>query len=62
MPSLTWPPCAHAPQGKSFAGNSGSGALPPRKRRKREGLDPLKGGGGGGGGFVRAPKRGGDRE
>ncbi|KAL4858273.1 DEAD-box ATP-dependent RNA helicase 16 [Chlorella vulgaris] len=41
-------------QGKSFAGNSGRGVLPARKRRKTEGLDPVKGG------FVRAPRKGGE--
>lgn len=41
-------------QGKSFVGNRGRGVLPLKKRRKTEGVDPLKG-------FVRAPKKGGDR-
>ncbi|KAL4423346.1 hypothetical protein ABPG77_006141 [Micractinium sp. CCAP 211/92] len=40
-------------QGRSFVGNSGRGVLPARKRRKTEGLDPVKG-------FVRAPRKGGD--
>ena len=44
-------------QGKSFIGGGGadrSGFLPQRKRRKIEGVDPVKG-------FAKAPKRGGDR-
>lgn len=44
-------------QGKSFIGPGGAdraGYLPQRKRKKTEGVDPLKG-------FSRAPKRGGDR-
>lgn len=40
-------------QGRSFVGNAGRGVLPARKRRKTEGLDPVKG-------FVRAPRKGGD--
>lgn len=40
-------------QGKSFVGNSGRGVLPARKRRKTEGLDPVKG-------FLRAPRKGGE--
>lgn len=33
---------------------AGRGVLPARKRRKTEGLDPVKGG------FVRAPRKGGE--
>lgn len=45
-------------QGKSFVGSSGvvggNGFLAPRKKRKTDKIDPVKG-------FMRAPKRGGDR-
>ncbi|PSC74391.1 DEAD-box ATP-dependent RNA helicase 16 [Micractinium conductrix] len=40
-------------QGKTFASGSGRGALPMRKRRRMEGLDPVKG-------FLRAPRKGGE--
>ena len=43
-------------QGKSFVGAAGAdraGFLPQRKRRKTEGVDPVKG-------FAKAPRRGGD--
>eukprot|EP00887_Chlorella_sp_A99_P008058 scaffold12.g8058.t1 len=46
-------------QGKSAVGNAGRAQLPAKKRRRREGLDPLKSGAPVG--FVRAPKRGGER-